>query len=162
MPRLRLLFAVLVFPAVCFAQFEVTAERRTTKTGETGSSYSRTTSYVDRIVLSVTLPREADRVVASFVARDPASHALSYHGHTDRTVPRGAAGRVVKIESDGAAYSRTKIRTETAQSPRGEVPHGWVVRIFSGSRELAVRASAPEILRWVDDRPPQRRYYSAP
>ncbi len=145
------------------AQVSLSVEpsKKTSKTGETGAA-SKTISYVDRVTLAISVSGSAvGDLSCYFVARDQRTHALKYHGATVQ--PLKVAGKqVVRVESEPTAYSEFKGQRTTADPPRGNLPFGWVVWLKAGSTEIAVKASSPEVLKWVRENPPRKVSQSSP
>jgi hypothetical protein len=96
-------------------------------------------------------------ITGYFVARNVQTHALKYHGVERRAASIADSKQPVQLVSEPVPYSQHKSRDATAGSKRGHVAFGWVVILSSSGREIACRASEPEVLQWVRKNPPRER-----
>jgi hypothetical protein len=141
--------------------FEVASRIKTTKTGEGGSTSSKTTHYVERMIINVNI-RDTRRtpdveLICYFVARHVQSQVLKYCGFERRSFSPSAKSAPNEFQSQPVSYSQSKDRNSTHESKRGHVAYGWVVIATAGGTEIATKASSPEILRWVRQNPPRER-----
>lgn len=152
---LLVLFFGIVVAASAAAQVQlaVEASKKTTKTNQSGTSSK---SYVDRVTLTITATGNGEGDLwAYFVARDARTHALKYYGVSKQPL-RVAGKQPVRVESDLAAYSKTNNPRSSVDSVHGNLPFGWVVWLRADGDEIAVKASSPEVLKWVREHPPQK------
>jgi hypothetical protein len=160
---LLLLTMVLTSPLMAQPSLVVEASKKTTKTGETGSTSKSTSSYVDRVTLNILATGDGHAELAYyFVARNAQTHALSYFGFDKKPVSLSRTAQKLAVQSEPLAYSQSKARDSTPGSKRGVLYHGWVVVVTSGGQEAAVQASAPEVLSWVRKNPPRLRTHLSP
>lgn len=162
MRALALFLSLTALATAQVATFTVEPSKKTTKTADTGGNYFRRISYVDRITLAVSVAGEGPcEVECFFVARDPRSQALSYHGHERQEIELSRTPRILTFESSPAAYSSGKSADSSREDKQGVLPHGWVVIVRFREQET-VRRSSEAVLKWVKKNPPARRIYSTP
>jgi hypothetical protein len=162
--RHRFLLLWFALAATAFGQINLTVEpsKKTTKTGESGSNYLRTTDYVDRVTLKLNLTGNANAEVSCyFVARDVRTQAMRYHGFKTQVV-KIAGKQSLSVESEPAPYSQSKRQTETSDDKRGTPPFGWAVIVTSGGQQIASKASSPQVLKWVQENPPRKQSHLSP
>lgn len=161
--RLLLLLALLA-PAIAFAQprvaLSVESQKKTTKTTGGNSSIFRNTDFVDRVTLNIALNAATGSAVvevsACFVGKNIKTEQLDYFGFETQSVAVSQTKNITQIVSQPFPYSEHKPRNSTAETRSGSRPWGWVVFVKSGAVQLAVKASSPEVLAWVDKNPPKK------
>src|SRR5688500_7930215 len=98
--RFCLFLLLLIMPSLSLAQVSLSVHpaKKTTKTGESGANYARTTNFVDRVTLKISAAGAGDAELSCyFVGRNPQTQSLSYFGFETQQLGSLGAGQDVVV-----------------------------------------------------------------